>query len=169
MIRRTYKPLMLALSIVVLMMFMALNAVPVNSQSQTGFNNQSLKGRYAFTNDVRSLAISLGTLTFDGQGGVVNGNAIGNTLDASAFPFVSVVFPFTFDGSYTVNANGTGVVTFNALLPDGSIKASVFDFVISGYEKQKGNRVATQMRAFGREREQGGATVGVVEVVRLSD
>ena len=55
-------------------------------------------------------------MTFDGKGNVLDGTAFGNTIAISGGQIVSDTFPFTFSGTYTVNPNGYGHVTFLANL-----------------------------------------------------
>src|SRR5262245_4695752 len=94
-----------------------------NNLPRTEFSLASLNGRYAFLNNVASLATSLGTLTFDGNGNVIDGTAFGNTIAISGGQIVSETFPFTFTGTYTVNPNGYGHVSFISNLPGGKTQA----------------------------------------------
>jgi hypothetical protein len=139
------------------------------NNARTTFTTKSLEGRYSFINVVAALAASMGTMTFDGNGNVVDGTALGNTIILSGGKFASMTFPFTFAGTYTISANGTGRVTLFANLPDGGVQESNFDFVVLATEKVRGTVLVTELRAIQVERDQNTAQFGQVVAKRLSD
>ena len=100
-------------------------------------------------------------MTFDGKGNVLDGTAF-NTIAISGGQIVSDTFPFTFSGTYTVNPNGYGHVTFLANLPDGKTQISNFDFVILEIQRINGRIIATELRAMQVEREPNTKTIGQV-------
>lgn len=164
-----------ALQVLAVLMVLTVNARvqaqgPANgSHGRTTFSTANLQGRYGFINVVAGLAVSMGTMTFDGNGNVVDGSALGNTIAVSGGKFVSMTFPFTFAGSYTLTANGTGRVTLVANLPGGATQESNFDFVVLATEMVKGQVLVTELRAAQVERDQNTAQFGQVVAKRLSD
>lgn len=180
--RKTIKKSWIAL--LVLAMVFAINlSVPVhglaapamtpdagqNNLPRTQFSLSNFSGRYSFLNYVAGLAASLGTMTFDGNGNVVDGMATGNTIAISGGQIVSEVFSFTFSGTYTVDPSGTGHVTLVANLPGGKTQESNFEFVVIEQQKVNGRVLATELRAVQVEREPNTHTIGQVTVKRLSD
>lgn len=140
-----------------------------NNLPRTQFSLASLNGRYSFLNYVAGLAASLGSFTFDGNGNIVDGTAVGNTIAISGGQIVSDTFNFTFSGSYTIDANGNGHVTLNSNLPGGHTQASNFDFIVLEVDKINGRVLATELRAVQVEREPNTHQIGQVIVKRLSD
>jgi hypothetical protein len=140
-----------------------------NSLKRTEFSLASMDGRYSFLNNVAALAASLGTMTFDGNGNVIDGTATGNTLAVSGGQIVSEVFPFTFSGTYTLDKNGNGHVTLIANLPGGKTQTSNFEFVVFEAQRINGKVIVTELRAVQVEREPNTHTIGQVSAKRLSD
>ena len=140
-----------------------------NNLPRTQFSLASLNGRYSFLNFVAGLAASLGTMTFDGNGNIVDGTAFGNTIGISGGQIVSDTFPFTFSGTYTIDANGNGSVKLVANLPGGKTQESNFLFVVLEQQKINGRVLATELRAVQVEREPNTHQIGSVIVKRLSD
>lgn len=175
----------LTLFVMALVMFVALGNNVQNSQGagnssqataanegveEARFSNASLRGRYAFLNVVTTLAASFGTFTFDGNGNAIAGSATGNTIIRNAAgQFDSMVFPFPFHGTYSLNPDGLGHAVFRATLPDGSIQVSTWDLVVFEARKDEGSIVATELRAIQRERDQNTASFGQAIVKRLGD
>lgn len=106
------------------------------------FTNASLKGSYAYVNNVSNVA-SLGPITFDGHGALA-AKIIVNLPCANPVPGCprGITNIPTVDGIYTVEADGTGVATIN--FPDG---ATTYSFMISGTAKESGKLLATQVFA----------------------
>ena len=151
-----------------LMAFVIPSFIDDTAEAETRYSNESLKGTYAFTNNFRSFAVTFGTLVFDGKGKITGGSATLNTL-ATFEPPVAMLVPLSIEGTYSVNPDGTGTAHFVARLPDGNSKPYDFDFVISSYTKvKKAGKVATELRAFGREREDQSASFAVVEAARIN-
>ena len=180
--RKTFRTSWIAL--LVLAMVFAVNAMaPANGMAapamtpdagqnnlpRTQFSLSNFNGRYSFLNYVAGLAASLGTMTFDGNGNIVDGTAVGNTIAISGGQIVSDTFNFTFSGTYTVDMNGNGHVRLVANLPGGHTQESNFDFVVLEVQKVNGKVLATELRAVQVEREPNTHQIGQVIVKRLSD
>jgi hypothetical protein len=140
-----------------------------NNLPRTQFSLASLNGRYSFLNNVAGLAASLGSLTFDGNGNIIDGTAFGNTIAISGGQIVSDTFPFTFSGTYTIDQNGNGRVSLLSNLPGGKTQSSTFDFIVLEIQKINGRVLATELRAVQVEREPNTHQIGQVVVKRLSD
>ena len=172
---RMFSRSMIAVQVLALVMALGISASvqaqgPGNgTNARNTFSTKSLDGRYSFVNVVAALAASMGTMTFDGDGNVVDGTALGNTIILSGGKFASMTFPFTFAGTYTMSANGTGRVTLFANLPDGGVQESNFDFVVMATEQVKGTVLVTELRAIQVERDQNTAQFGQVVAKRLSN
>ena len=120
-------------------------AQPVQARGDGSFTNASLKGNYAYVNNVSDVA-SLGKIIFDGHG-VLAAKILVNlpcTTPVSGCPRVITDIPKV-DGTYTVKADGTGVATIN--FPTG---VTTYSFIVSETAKEKGKRLATQVFAVGQ-------------------
>ncbi len=96
------------------------------------YNLASLQGKYAIvvTYLPTFAAVAIGTRTYDGAGNmtgtfIVNGPTTGSTTGART------VIKGTQKGTYTVNCDGTGVITRTTTLASGEITTYVDDFVIT--------------------------------------
>ena len=137
----------------------------------TPFTNDLLRGTYSFIDLVSTLAGSFGTLTFDGSGHCT-GRGMGNTLIfTDAGTLGSMVFQYSFTGTYSVNADGTGSANFVANLPGGGTKSTAYDFVIiqNGKDKERGKTVAIEIRAVQRERDGITASFGITNLIRFAE
>jgi len=120
-------------------------AQPVHARGDGSFTSASLKGNYAYVNNVSDVA-SLGKINFDGHG-LLSAKIMVNlpcTTPVSGCPRVITDIP-TVDGTYTVKADGTGVATIN--FPSG---VTAYDFIVSEIEKGNGKRLVKQVFAVGR-------------------
>jgi len=101
------------LNALLILCFALLFAAAVQGQTNTGVNNASLNGNYAFTfngisgnGTVSSAFAAVGRFTADGSGNLTNGqldtNAVGGGGAAQAFT-----------GTYSVGADNRGVMNFN--------------------------------------------------------
>jgi hypothetical protein len=137
----------------------------------TPFTNDILRGTYSFVDLVSTIAGTFGTLTFDGSGHCT-GRGMGNTLIfTDAGTLGSMVFQYSFTGTYSVNADGTGSANFVANLPGGATKSTAYDFVIiqNGKDKERGKTVAFQLTAVQRERDGFTASFGISNLVRFTE
>lgn len=107
-------------------------------QLDNGFTNNSLRSTYAASNIWRggqAPAAGVGLLTFDGKGKVSGFNLL--NLPGMSFG-VRRLFRSTFEGSYTVDRDGSGAGTTKITAPDGSTSETSFVFTIAGAEGDKG-------------------------------
>jgi hypothetical protein len=116
-------------------MFLILLGVPAaqaNDDASPCFTLDSLEGSYAVVGHYgANVAISLGTRTFDGNGGVT-GTSIVNEPTAGSTTGARTIVTAMQVGTYTVNCNGTGVITRTLTASNGVITNQTDDFVITG-------------------------------------
>ncbi len=108
------------------------------------FSVASLKGDYAVVNhygDGGNLALGIGTAQFDGTGNLQGTLLLNRPTPTGARELV----PLTSTGTYTVNADGTGILLLTVTLPDGTTKSATEDFVIAQTEEIRGILVATRI------------------------
>ncbi len=130
------------------------------SPRATPFDAGSLLGSYASVGDAGSgVSVSVGTATFDGRGGVTRALRINAEDPAGGRRLIEV----SAEGSYTVNADGTGTLTFSNEVPGGATSSVTFDFVItrSGNPSLGGSPAALEL--FGVQREPGVTASPVVQ------
>ena len=125
-----------------------------------GFTNASFQGHYSMQASLGPTAAALGEATADG-----NGNVSGTGIENHPILNQRIVVPVDMEGTYTVNENGTGTVTYTASAY-GISNELVMDFVIMKAEVMNGIKVATEV--FGMPRE-GGRTVATFTMKRLPD
>jgi len=119
------------------------------AHAQAEFTNESFQGNYAFksvsgAND----GAGLGVLIADGDGNFLSGSTIFN---APAPIRKRQVITATVDGTYTVNANGTGIAAFTFTPDVGPTEVINLDLVIFEAEVVGDVKLATEV--FGIERE----------------
>ena len=107
-----------------------LGASAANAQSSCPYTLASLQGKYAIVVSYLPTyaAISIGTRSYDGAGNItgtfiVNGPTAGSTTGART------ITKGTQAGTYTVNCDGTGVITRTTTLATGQTNTFVDDFV----------------------------------------
>lgn len=106
------------------------------------YSVRSLQGDYAVVNhygEGGNLALGIGTEQFDGNGSC-QGTLLLNRPTATG---TRELVPLTSTGTYTVNADGTGVIFLTVTLPDGTTRSATEDFVITRTERIRGIPVAT--------------------------
>ena len=141
----------------------------VSAKAITSYSNSNISGTFSFSENSLGFNSKIGTLIFDGSGGITDGSASDNSTDVTQFPFTSTITNFTFVGSYSVNTDGTGTFSLTITEEDGSTIVAIYDFVVFGVEKIKGEGwQATELRAYSRERNQLTATFGTVQLRRLN-
>lgn len=108
------------------------------------YSLRSLQGDYAVVThygDGGNLALGIGTEQFDGSGNC-QGTLLLNRPTATG---TRELVPLTSTGTYTVNADGTGVILLTVTLPDGTTRTATEDFVITRTERIPGIPVATRI------------------------
>jgi hypothetical protein len=101
------------LNALLILCFALLLASTVQGQTNTGVNNASLNGNYAFTfsgnsgnGTVSSVFAAVGRFTADGAGNVTNGELDTNTVGGGGAAQ-------SFTGTYSIGADNRGVMTLN--------------------------------------------------------
>jgi hypothetical protein len=122
--------------------------VPYAVQAQSViFNNASLQGTYAYTNNVQNVQVvsSVGLISFNGNGGVALQIKV-NYPDPTTGDLT--VIPQNGTGKYTVEPTGIGVATIRS---DTETEPTTYDFVITGIAKRSsGQALATEVSAMAR-------------------
>jgi hypothetical protein len=96
------------------------------------FTLDSLEGAYAVVGHYgANVAISLGTRTFDGNGGVTGTSLVNEPTPGSTTGARTIVTAMQV-GTYTVNCDGTGVITRTLTASNGVVTNQTDDFVITG-------------------------------------
>jgi hypothetical protein len=116
------------------------------------FTLESLEGSYAVVGHYgANVAISLGTRVFDGDGGVTGTSIVNEPTPGSTTGARTIVTAVQV-GTYTVNCDGTGVITRTLTASNGVVTTQTDDFVITsgavGYShrwKDKKRLIATAM------------------------
>jgi hypothetical protein len=128
--------------------------VPYAVQAQSViFNNASLQGTYAYTNNVQNVQVvsSVGLISFDGNGGVALQIKV-NQPDAKTGDLTLV--PQNGTGTYTVEPTGIGVATIRS---GNETEPTTYDFVITGIAKRSsGQALATEVSAMATSALSGG-------------
>jgi hypothetical protein len=135
----------------------------LHAQSPTAnsFSNQNLIGSYAAEeHGDGSVSVGMGIVRYDGNGGATRRI----TVNAPGEDGARRILVFESDGTYMVNPDGTGAVTFTNTTAPGETTTDTFDFVITGVATAwipgPGNlRVAKELFAAQRE---AGVTVSLV-------
>jgi hypothetical protein len=102
------------------------------AQSQPCYTLASLQGSYAVIGTYgANVAIAFGTRSADGQGNLT-GSFVLNEPKAGSTTGERTIVTGTQKGTYTVNCDGTGVITRVLTLANGTTATGVDDFVITG-------------------------------------
>lgn len=97
------------------------------------FDVGSLQGSYASVGRAGSgVSVSVGVAEFDGHGNVTRFVRV----NAGAEDGGRILLDITSVGSYSVNADGTGVIEFTNTLPSGATANVTYDFVITRSVRQ---------------------------------
>lgn len=131
----------------------------LDKKSKASFGQSSLSGSYGTAGRANGYqSRSVGVANFDGRGGVTrtvrinanDGNGGRRLIDLSSV------------GTYSVNSDGTGVINFLNMNPDGSTSAVTYDFVIRTTESGGGKSklLASSLEAVQQEP---GVTASLVE------
>ena len=114
----------------------------------TAYTLASLEGDYAVVGSYGGNAARLlGTYHADGRG-YIDGSAIVNLPGAGT---TRVIVPVTFNGPYTINDDGTGIIYFTVVLPGGGTAPATLDLVITKAKARETAKVATEIATAQRE------------------
>lgn len=117
------------------------SAQELSTEAQ-GFTLASYRGEYAVVGTYgANVARLIGTYWADGHGHA-KGTAVVNLPGLSP---ERVVANISFEGSYTVNENGTGIFRFTVALPGGGTSNVTLDAVITKAEDLHGTKIATEI------------------------
>jgi hypothetical protein len=122
----------LLLTLIILSVSFCLNGV-VYAQE---FTNESFQGNYAFSSSSGGRAVVFGVNFADG-----NGNASGPAVQRVGGRRYEV----NLEGTYTVNADGTGIMTGTISDEAGTSPEQTLDFVIMQAEVVNGVKLATEI------------------------
>ena len=125
-----------------------------------GFTNASFQGHYSMRASLGPTAAALGEATADGDG-----NVSGTGIENHPVLNQRMVIPVDMEGTYTVNENGTGTVTYT-VGAYGISNDLIMDIVIMDAEVVNGVKLATEV--FGIPRGSG-RTVATFTMKRLPD
>lgn len=121
----------------VIVLFGFLGTSAVNGQTPSCYTLASLQGQYALIGTYGdNVAIALSMRYFDGNGNltatfVVNEPTAGSTTGERTIVTGSQV------GTYTVNCDGTGVITSMLTTSTGTTAVQTYDFIITGAVQQE--------------------------------
>jgi len=110
------------------------------------FTVHSLKGTYAiYATYQGEIAIALGVRQFDGEGNftgtfILNEPVAGSTTGARA------IVTGTQKGTYTINCNGSGVITRVLTASNGTTATQEDDFIVTGSAERGDHLLATALR-----------------------
>jgi hypothetical protein len=111
-------------------------------QSQPKYSQASVCGDYAaIARYGANIARALGTESFDGKGSLT-GSAIANQPGPNSTRSLTSI---GLDGTYSVNADGTGKMLLTITLPGGATANVTEDFVIAKTEVIDGVEIATEI------------------------
>jgi hypothetical protein len=128
----------------ILVAFALLSLVSANAQADDDaspcFTLESLEGSYAVVGHYgANVAISLGTRVFDGDGGVT-GTSIVNEPTPGSTTGARTIITAVQVGTYTVNCEGTGVITRTLTASNGVVTTQTDDFVITSGVSERSHR-----------------------------
>jgi hypothetical protein len=116
----------------------------VSAASPQCYNLASLQGSYGVIGTYgANVALSVGVEYFDGSGNMMR-NALVNQPTAGSTTGARTITAATNTGTYTVNCDGTGVLTrIVTQVATGTMSTVVDDFVITGAIVKGGELIAT--------------------------
>ena len=126
---------------------LSVRSARANDADQEVYNLASFHGDYAVVGAGGSnVAALLGTLTADGHGGV-SGSALANLPGPTARTLVQI----TYSGTYSVNPDGTGLMTLTVTLPSGRTAAGTLDLLITESRNTRDQSIAIKISGMQRE------------------
>jgi len=139
------KKSLIALTAFIFTGFLGVSTANAQNPNQQCYTLASLQGTYAITANYGSnLATSFAVRYFDGNGNlhssyIINEPTPGSTTGARTITSGTQV------GTYTVNCNGTGVITRVLTQANGSVSTGVDDFIVTAAVVQGGQLLATNI------------------------
>jgi hypothetical protein len=131
-----------------LIVFSFLGMSAANAQDTGCYTLASLQGNYALIGDYGAqVAIALSTRNFDGNGNLT-ANFIVNEPTADSTTGDRTIVTGAQTGTYTVNCDGTGVITTALTASNGATAVQMYDFIITGARVrggQGGQLIATSL------------------------
>jgi hypothetical protein len=108
----------------------------------------TLNGEFALVGTYgANVARLLGTYVVDGQGNLSGSGRINLPGPGGQ----RVIVDISFEGTYTVEADGTGTTSLMVTLPGGATLQTTTDFVVTKSTRLRGVRVATEIASAQRE------------------
>jgi hypothetical protein len=136
--KRLFVPSMLILS-----SFLGVSAA--SAQTPGCYTIESLQGKYALIGDYGDhIAIALSTRYFDGTGNLT-ATFLVNEPTAGSTTGDRTIVTGTQVGTYTVNCDGTGVITTALTASNGTTATQMYDFIITEATVHRGQSTATAM------------------------
>jgi hypothetical protein len=111
-------------------------------EAHHAYSVSSIQGDYAVVNhygEGGNLALGIGTEQFDGTGNCQGTLLLNRPTSTGGRQLVAL----TSAGTYTVSADGTGIIFLTVTLPDGTTRTATEDFVITRTKRIRGILVAT--------------------------
>jgi hypothetical protein len=109
---------------------------------QRGYSLASLKGNYAFVGTyAANVGANLGVITFDGLSAAKGWVPVNEPGPNGSRKMVKV----TLTGTYSVQSDGTGTISFTVTFADGHTSEVSEDFVITKAESHGGTLVRTSI------------------------
>ncbi len=117
-------------------------------QSSPGYSLASFRGDYGLVGTYgANVARLIGVYRADGNGHM-KGTAMVNLPGLSPD---RVVVSISYEGTYTIDENGTGIIHVTVALPGGGTEIATLDLVITKAEELNGRKVATEIADAQRE------------------
>ena len=108
----------------------------------------SLNGDYGLVGTYGAhVALLVGTFVADGQGNLSGSGRVNLPGPGGQ----RVLVPISFEGTYTVETDGTGTAVTSVLLPNGARVPSTTDFVFTKSTRLRGVRIAAELVSAQRE------------------
>ena len=138
------KKSLVAVAALSLTLILGVSAAPAEDHTKC-FTLASLEGTYAIVGTYgANVAIALGKRSLDGKGNLT-GTFVLNEPTAGSTTGARTLVTGTQMGTYTVNCDGTGVIT--RVLTAGTVQTTQEDdFVITGAEEKDGELIATSIQ-----------------------
>jgi len=154
----------------ILTLFASTAVLSAQSGHSNGFSTASLVGSYATQEQGDgSVSAGLGVVHYDGMGGTTRRIIV----NAPAEQGSRRILVFESEGTYAVNADGTGTATYTNKISGGGTTTVTFDLVVTGslstwHPARGGRQIATELFEVQRE---AGVTVSLVTSVqkRIAD
>src|SRR5580658_2182606 len=118
---------------------------PADAQSPACYTAASLQGQYALIGNYgANVAIAFSMRYFDGNGNIT-ATFLVNEPTAGSTTGDRTIVTGTQVGTYTVNCDGTGVITTALTASNGTTATQMYDFIITEAAVHRGQSTATAM------------------------